>query len=76
MDAIAGAPGDRSLASVEVQENPYEYYDVLREQAPVYYDPILKIYIVSRYDLLMEAIRNTDVYSNIGGQAPDRKSVV
>ncbi len=70
MDAIAGAPGDRSLASVEVQENPYEYYDVLREQAPVYYDPILKIYIISRYDLLMEAIRNTDVYSNIGSQAP------
>ncbi|MEN3973945.1 cytochrome P450 [Emcibacter sp. SYSU 3D8] len=70
MDAIAGAPGDRSLANVEVQENPYDYYDVLREQAPVYYDPNLKVYIVSRYDLLMEAIRNTDVFSNIGSQAP------
>jgi cytochrome P450 len=70
MDAVAGAPGDRTLASVEVQENPYDYYDVLREQAPVYYDPNLKVYIVSRYDLLMEAIRNTDVFSNIGSQAP------
>ena len=70
MDAITGAPGDRSLASAEVQENPYDYYDVLREQAPVYYDPQLKVYIVSRYDLLMEAIRNTDVFSNIGSQAP------
>jgi cytochrome P450 len=70
MDAIAGAPGDRTLADVEVQENPYDYYDVLREQAPVYYDPRLKVHIVSRYDLLMEAIRNTDVFSNIGSQAP------
>jgi cytochrome P450 len=70
MDAMTDAPGDRSLASVEVQENPYDYYDVLREQAPVYYDPLLKVYIVSRYDLLMEAIRNTDVFSNIGSQAP------
>ena len=70
MDAITGGPGDRSLASAEVQENPYDYYDVLREQAPVYYDPQLKVYIVSRYDLLMEAIRNTDVFSNIGSQAP------
>ncbi|MGE0668622.1 MAG: cytochrome P450 [Sphingomonadales bacterium] len=70
MDAIAGAPGDRTLASVEVQENPWDYYDVLREQAPVYFDPDLKVWIVSRYDLLMEAIRNTDVFSNIGSQAP------
>jgi len=70
MDAVAGAPGDLTLASAAVQENPYDYYDVLREQAPVYYDPQLKVYIVSRYDLLMEAIRNTDVFSNIGSQAP------
>lgn len=70
MDARTGAPGDRSLANVEVQENPYDYYDVLREQAPVYYDPTLKVHIVTRYDLLMEAIRNTEVFSNIGSQAP------
>ncbi|MEN3950715.1 cytochrome P450 [Iodidimonas sp. SYSU 1G8] len=70
MDAVTGAPGDRSLAHLEVQENPYDYYDVLRDQAPVYFDPHLKVHIVTRYDLLMEAIRRTDVFSNIGSQAP------
>ncbi|MBI1181830.1 MAG: cytochrome P450 [Alphaproteobacteria bacterium] len=70
METITGAPADRTLASIEVQEDPYDYYDVLRDQAPVYYDPQLRVYIVSRYDLLMDAIRRTDVFSSIGSQAP------
>ena len=63
MDAIAGAPGDRSLASVEVQENPYEYYDVLREQAPVYYDPGLDLWLVTRYADCVTVLQDDETYS-------------
>ncbi len=70
MDNQIRSPEDETLANIEIQEDPYAYYDVLREQAPVYFDPNLNIYIVTRYDLLLQAIRNTDVFSNIGSQAP------
>ncbi|MFN3233330.1 MAG: cytochrome P450 [Alphaproteobacteria bacterium] len=70
MDSQIRSPEDETLANIEIQEDPYAYYDVLREQAPVYFDPNLNIYIVTRYDLLLQAIRNTDVFSNIGSQAP------
>ena len=38
-----------TLADVEVLECPYPTYALLREEAPVYRDPVTGIYVVTRY---------------------------
>lgn len=43
---------------------PYETYQTLRDEAPVYLVEDLGIYMVTRYDLLREAIRDTKTYSS------------
>lgn len=39
-----------TLADVEVLECPYPTYALLREQAPVFKDPVTGIYVVTRYE--------------------------
>lgn len=44
--------------------DPWDAYDRLRNDAPVFYVPEMNIHVVTRYDLLMEAIRDTETYSS------------
>lgn len=48
---------------------PYHYDKTLREEAPVYQDPQTGVYVVSTYDLVREAHRKKDVFSNEFGLA-------
>lgn len=43
---------------------PYTAYGILRSEAPVAYVEELNIHVVTRYDLLREAIRDTKTYSS------------
>ena len=43
---------------------PYHFDATLRGEAPVYQDPQTGVYIVSTYDLVREAHRKPDVFSN------------
>ena len=43
---------------------PYSAYETLRAEAPVAYIKELNIHVVTRYDLLREAIRDTKTYSS------------
>jgi cytochrome P450 len=52
-----------SLFDPETAENPFEYYRVLREQAPVYEMPAGG-FIVSTHDLCLEAIRDYESFSS------------
>ncbi len=45
-------------------ECPFPAYRALRDQAPVYRIPQTGFFIVTRYDLVMEAVRNTEVFSS------------
>lgn len=45
-------------------ENPYPFYNRLREEAPVWQVPDTKIFIVSRYALLDEATKRTEDFSS------------
>ena len=45
-------------------ESPWDYYRKLRELAPVYRDPHTGIFHVSTYELVMEAVKNHEVFSN------------
>ena len=40
---------DVTLANIEVLECPYPTYRLLREEAPVFHDPLTGIYVVTRY---------------------------
>ena len=43
---------------------PYETYQMLRDEAPVYLVEDLGIYMVTRYDLLRDAIKDTKTFSS------------
>jgi cytochrome P450 len=47
-----------------VLESPWDYYQKLRDEAPVYRDPHTGIFHVATYELVMEAVKNHEVYSN------------
>ena len=60
---------DRSLAEMELFDKeilacPYHYNKELRDNAPVYKDPQTGIFIISKYELVKEAARKKDIFSN------------
>jgi cytochrome P450 len=48
-----------SLLDAEVGSNPHAHYARLREHAPVYRDPRMGAYLVTTYDAVLEAYRDT-----------------
>ncbi|MDX1581088.1 MAG: cytochrome P450, partial [Alphaproteobacteria bacterium] len=53
----------------ETLECPFDAYKALRDEAPVFKIPQTGHYVVTRYDLVMEAVRNTEVFSSQVNQA-------
>ena len=60
---------DMPLMDAATLKCPYHYDKALRENAPVYRDPQTGVYVVSTYDLVREAHRKPDVFSNEFGLA-------
>ena len=56
------------LLEPETQECPYASYAALRDEAPIYYMPSADMYIVSRYEDILEISRNPAVFAQ--GPAP------
>jgi cytochrome P450 len=54
---------EKSLLDPDVQEDPYEYYRALREQAPVYRMPDTGAYVLSRYRDIQWAMAHPELYS-------------
>ncbi len=48
----------------EVIESPHEFYQVLRQQAPVYQLPGTNIFMLSRYEDVRRAAKDTATFSN------------
>ncbi|CAN7194366.1 cytochrome P450 [Phenylobacterium sp. LjRoot225] len=74
MDAIDldGAPaagecpalrGDESRLDPLIRNNPFPFYAALRSQAPVYYDPKLDTWLVTRYEDAQTVLRDPITYS-------------
>ena len=55
---------DVQLFSIDTLINPYDAYKTLRDGAPIYYVPELNVHVITRYDLLREAIRDTKTFSS------------
>ncbi len=55
---------EAQMADVEVLECPYPTYDVLREEAPVWQDPLSGLYFITRYDDLRDILKDKETFSN------------
>lgn len=53
-----------TLADPKVQQNPYPYYERLRAEDPVHYDEGIKTWLVTRYEDIVAAARDTETYSD------------
>ena len=52
------------LFAPETLIEPYEAYQTLRDEAPVYHVPELNLHVITRYDLLRQATMDTKTYSS------------
>jgi cytochrome P450 len=55
--------GDETRLDPLIRNNPFPFYQALREQRPVYYDPGIDVYLVTRYDDANIVLRDPDTYS-------------
>ncbi|UZW53814.1 cytochrome P450 [Sphingobium sp. JS3065] len=67
--------GKLSLKDSEIVKCPYAAYDYLLEEAPVYYDAGGDFYVVTRYDDLRAALKDTTLFNSDGASAKHRASV-
>ena len=68
---MSEAQPEVSLFDHDTLVDPYAAYKTLRDQAPVHFEPNFGAYIVTRYDLIREAIRDTETYSSEFGDFLD-----
>src|SRR4029453_4642270 len=68
-------PGRRmeafDLYSPEIDADPFPYYEILREQYPCYWSESGKLWILSRYDDIVEAARDWETFSSSQGNMID-----
>ena len=68
--------GDVQLFDVETLKSPHAVHRRLRDEAPVYFAEELGVHVVTRYDLLREALRDPETYSSQFGdflQEPQKR---
>ena len=52
------------LFDVPTLKAPYAAYSLLRDHAPVFHIPAMNLHVVTRYDLVREAIKDTETFSS------------
>jgi cytochrome P450 len=58
-----------TLADPLIQARPNAYYQAMRSEDPVHFDPKLNMYLVSRYDDIVTVLRDPITYSDKHGYA-------
>src|SRR5271163_2429183 len=61
---------DRVL-DAETIEQPYAYFDLLRDERPAFYSPALRAYLVTRYADCQQVLGNPAVFSSCPADSPD-----
>lgn len=54
----------------EFYVDPWQAYRWLRDEAPVYWDPVQKLWVISRYDDVLDVEKDTGRYSSSDGSRP------
>ena len=67
-------PEDFSFLDPEVQDCPYDAYQVLRDQAPVYKDAETGQYVITRFEDLREVLLDTENFGNGGRRDADAEA--
>ena len=67
---------DHNLFDPSVRKNPYPFYAALREEAPAVQVEPLGAWLVSRYDEVVEVLRNPRIYSSAAMRAAVMQSQV
>ena len=67
---------DIRLFDIETLKSPHAVHKRLRDEAPVYFAEELGLHVVSRYELLREALRDPETYSNQFGDFLRRPQVM
>jgi cytochrome P450 len=63
-ETAALKPGDVQVFDIDTLIDPYDAYQVLRDEAPVFHVPEMNLHFVTRYDLIREALKDTATYSS------------
>lgn len=66
----AATPGVINVLDPRLYVNPWEAYRWLRDEAPIYWDPIQKLWAVSRYDDVRDIGKDAVLYSSSAGSRP------
>lgn len=64
MNSLNSTTPKVQLFDPETLKNPYPEYKRLRDEAPIYFVPDLNLHVVTRYELLREALRDAETYSS------------
>jgi hypothetical protein len=59
------------LYSSAIDADPFPYYEILREQYPCYWSKSANLWIISRYDYIVEAARDWETFSSSQGNMID-----
>jgi cytochrome P450 len=62
------------FAAPDVQRCPFPYYDRLRKEAPVYIDPDTGVYVLTRYNDVVQALKDHARFSSQTGLVQTRTS--
>jgi cytochrome P450 len=65
------APGELEYNpyAFAIHDDPYETYRRLRDEAPAYWNPELRFWVLSRFEDVLEAFRDHTTFSSAGGVA-------
>lgn len=67
MSTVADKPSsvaDINLFDPATLIDPWDAYERLRNEAPVHFMPSMGVYVVTRYELLTQVLKDTDTYSS------------
>ena len=71
---VPNSVDDINLLDADLQNCPYHAYETLRNEAPVWKDPITGFYVITRFEDLRSILLDTEAYSSgmRGGQSGGR----
>ncbi|MGI9625093.1 MAG: cytochrome P450 [Acidimicrobiales bacterium] len=66
---MINSPEDINFFNPDINDCPYDAYSVLRDQAPVWQDPITGMFIMTRHEDIKQVLADTEVFTNAVGSA-------
>ncbi|MBL7487573.1 cytochrome P450 [Frankia sp. AgB1.9] len=68
--AVVAAPNRINVLDPQFYVDPWESYRWLRDEAPVFWDPIQKLWVISRYEDVRLVEKDGKTYSSAAGTRP------